>query len=61
MMTGRLCQLLVAALGIKGYGIFALNHATEELEISKFSHRNRVRCIGVQKVALLPRAPLAVF
>jgi signal transduction protein with GAF and PtsI domain len=33
MMTDHLSQLLVAALGIKGCSIFALNHETEELEI----------------------------
>lgn len=33
LMIGRLSQLLVAALGIKGCSIFALNHETEELEI----------------------------
>ena len=33
LLTGRLSQLLVAALGIKGCSIFAINHETEELEI----------------------------
>lgn len=32
IMTGHLCQLLVAALVIKGGAIFALNPATNELE-----------------------------
>jgi len=33
MMSGRLSQLLVGTLGIHGCSIFALNPATEELEI----------------------------
>jgi signal transduction protein with GAF and PtsI domain len=33
LMTSRLCQLLVAAIDIKGCSIFALNHESEELEI----------------------------
>jgi transcriptional regulator with GAF, ATPase, and Fis domain len=33
LMTGHLSQLLVAALGIKGCSIFALNHESQELEI----------------------------
>jgi len=33
IMSGRLSQLLVGSLGIKGCSIFALNPATDELEI----------------------------
>lgn len=41
MMAGHFCQLLIAALGIKGCALFVLNPATSELEhLSNFGLSN---------------------